>query len=152
MICKYPYTDTHLIHNPHECDQEIDQVRLHNFLLHKLSLPLSKFYMRLWQSKRPQFEYPSLSSIFSTKTMIGPATASYDLFMNTSAIFQVPYNTARCILFSLIFHILSGILAVEELRLLAMLLNTLQESSTLLYVIYMSMSLLPTRKSNSKPL
>ncbi len=57
MICKYPYTDTHCIHNPHECHQEIDQVRLHNFLLHKLSLSLSKFYMRLWQSKRPQFEY-----------------------------------------------------------------------------------------------
>jgi hypothetical protein len=47
--------------------------------------------------------------------MLGPATASYDLFMNTSAIFQVPYNTARCILFLLIFHIVSGILAVEDL-------------------------------------
>ncbi len=97
-------------------------------------------------------KYPSLSWIFSTKTMIGPATASYDLFMNTSALFQVPYNTARCILFLLICHILSGIQAVEELWLLAMLLNTLQVSSMLLCVVYMSMSLLPTRKSNSKPL
>jgi hypothetical protein len=51
MICKYPYTDTHCIHNPHKCDQEIDQVRLHNFLLHKLSLPLFKFYLCLGSPK-----------------------------------------------------------------------------------------------------
>jgi len=67
--------------------------------------------------------------------MIAPATASYDLFMNTWAVFQVPYNTARHILFLLIIHISSGILAVEELWLLAMLLNTLQVSFRLLYVV-----------------
>ncbi len=80
-------------------------------------------------------KYPTFFWIFSTKKVIGPATASYDLFMNTWAVFQVPYNTARCILFLLIFHISSGILAVEELWLLAMLLNTLQVSLTLLYVV-----------------
>jgi hypothetical protein len=37
---------THCIHNPPICDQEIDQVWLHNFLLHKLSLLLSTFHMR----------------------------------------------------------------------------------------------------------
>ncbi len=80
-------------------------------------------------------KYPTFFWIFSTKKVIGPATPSYDLFMNTWAVFQVPYNTARHILFLLIFHISSGILAVEELWLLAMLLNTLQVSFMLLYVV-----------------
>jgi hypothetical protein len=44
------------IHSPHKCHHEIDQVWLHNFLLQKLSLLLSTFHLRLWQSKRPQFE------------------------------------------------------------------------------------------------
>jgi hypothetical protein len=80
-------------------------------------------------------KYPTFFWIFSAKKVIGPATASYDLFMNTWTVFQLPYNTARHILFSLIFHISSGILALEELWLLAMLVNTLQVSFTLLYVV-----------------
>jgi len=48
-------------------------------------------------------KYPIFLWIFSTKKVIGPATASYDLFMKTWAVFQVPYNTARRILFLLIF-------------------------------------------------
>ncbi len=80
-------------------------------------------------------KYPTFFWISSTKKVIGPVTASYDLFMNTWAVVQVPYNTARRILFLLIFHISSGILAVEELWLSAMLLNTLQVSFTLLYVV-----------------